>query len=603
VPQQRWISILGILIFCNLGLAQSQTKYKRSDFVVPLKMEFGPAQGKALAPDFEYAIEPDTTLIFSNKIIRTHAFRLELEEKDHEKHLRFSWPPTFLPDGELQVVTNSGQTAWRTYVSQDSAELKKIKIKDEEVAVSTFLSDAIGNYDLDVLIDAKFFKFCFFKEGSDFRVSYCSGPLALRNKNGKQVMVRLNPKAPPVFTINGNAANPNGVVNFNSYDTKLNFTATFTDGGKYEIASAPTQIQILDAVRTGKNLVRIQGLGGPPTGENVRMLDEDLWEAILEGDKPILNVFGTGEVPFQTPIVILGEIPSDKDRPQLVKRSKSSTYDRQIPLQGLAGGGYDITTDNKATVKSVKKTGRFLWTVDELEKGVDNRRSLLLKSDQLDLHTYYEVFRGYRYELSTRLTGVLADTGLLFFGELAGTAWFERLGSSNNYWLSDRRWGVSAKYFTNVSSTDSDHHFQIINLDAKYRLTPGVWSRDATFGAILGVESFRTAGDDAVNMVGVGAMWARSMPVFFDQVFNIIPWFRYPKWVDAEFIYYPVATSSEVNLGANFKLAFHGKMNFTPRFYLEAGFGLYNIEYTNPTANRLESIAMSYGTGGFGVNF
>jgi hypothetical protein len=112
----------------------------------------------------------------------------------------------------------------------------------------------------------------------------------------------------------------------------------------------------------------------------------------------------------------------------------------------------------------------------------------------------------------------------------------------------------------------------------------------------------------SIPVVGGGVFWARSMPKVFDDIFNIVPFMRYPKWVDWEFIFYPLALNS--TQASNFMLSmnFHGKVQWTQHFYGEAGFGLKNFSFddaTNPDPQFQFTVPLyvAYGTLGLGFNF
>jgi hypothetical protein len=219
------------------------------------------------------------------------------------------------------------------------------------------------------------------------------------------------------------------------------------------------------------------------------------------------------------------------------------------------------------------------------------------------------LFRGYNGEFSLRLAGVVsADLQLNLLGEMAYNQWFETLAGWNNYYLSNQRWGVSArafaplKTFTPKGSTEQALTLKLATVDLKYRFNPGLWERDETWGAILGVE------DITINNIhgafgGGGIFWARSMPEIFDRIFNWFPFMSYPKWVDMEMVYYMVPLDSKIKPGSSstYAINFHGKIMWSKMFFGEAGFGLKTYDYETDTQNiRLQAL---YGTAGLGFNF
>jgi len=246
-----------------------------------------------------------------------------------------------------------------------------------------------------------------------------------------------------------------------------------------------------------------------------------------------------------------------------------------------------------------------VWLVQDLEPGMWQKRNLLLNKGELQNVAYHEIYRGFSTEVSTRLTGILvseeAKNEIVFLGELAAGHWFERIFGWQSYWFSDRRWGLYGKYFSTLTNFGGRINLNAINLDLKYRLTPGIWNEDATLGLIMGFQSVQFNKGRA-NMLGFGGLWARKMPKVFDEIFNILPWFRFPKWVDMEIIYYPLSLDPKVQIGNNLNLTFHGKMQFTPRIYLEAGFGLKVLDFVKTRQTKTAGI-ITFGTGGLGYNF
>ncbi|MNT26545.1 hypothetical protein D3C72_1621240 [compost metagenome] len=178
-----------------------------------------------------------------------------------------------------------------------------------------------------------------------------------------------------------------------------------------------------------------------------------------------------------------------------------------------------------------------------------------------------------------------------------------------NYWLSKQRWGVSAKYFTGLTDlpaesedgTTSDVELSSLQVDLRYRFTPGLWERDETVGAILGYEDLNVGGSK-VPKLGAGLFWARSMPKSLDRLLNKISFLNHPKFVDMEFVKYFSSLDSDIELGADFFVNFHGKVLWTSQFFGEAGFGVKSYAYTQADNSGAE-LAAFYATLGLGYNF
>ncbi len=203
-------------------------------------------------------------------------------------------------------------------------------------------------------------------------------------------------------------------------------------------------------------------------------------------------------------------------------------------------------------------------------------------------------------------------------GEVAFNYWFENfLGSYDKHY--HQRWGLSAKAFrslTNLELSRLNSALAAYTAELKYRLEPGLWARDETWGLLGGYQKVTYDFFDA-QMAGLGFFWARSMPKVFDDLIaylDIWDLFNYPKWVDLEFIYYMVSPESNIIMGpvgyGNWALNFHGQIMFTPTFFGEAGFGIKQYDFGQGILDRYGrpatkgfSFTSSYGTFGFGFKF
>jgi hypothetical protein len=217
------------------------------------------------------------------------------------------------------------------------------------------------------------------------------------------------------------------------------------------------------------------------------------------------------------------------------------------------------------------------------------------------------VYRGIARDLSLRMIGVLdsSENSMLMLGEISFQQWFESVFGWENPYLAHQRWGIGLKYFQTLSKPESSDKISSAVFDLKFRLNKGIWGWDPTFGLIFSFQNFSSIGNDGditYSMLGIGGFWARSMPKFVDDIFNIIPFLRYPKWVDVEFIYYPIGLDNAYELGPNMNLNFHGKIQWTSFFHGEAGFGMkqYFADKIGETEYKLGTF---YATLGFGLSF
>jgi hypothetical protein len=82
---------------------------------------------------------------------------------------------------------------------------------------------------------------------------------------------------------------------------------------------------------------------------------------------------------------------------------------------------------------------------------------------------------------------------------------------------------------------------------------------------------------------------------------------RYPKWVDLDFVYYPIALRANQTLNYMAAVNFHGKVQWSKTFYGEAGFSLMDFDYNDKNSVNPKfpprPIVFGRPTIGVGINF
>jgi hypothetical protein len=422
--------------------------------------------------------------------------------------------------------------------------------------------------------------------------------------------------------IDGHMIGPKGIVNFKP-GKPIKIKVTFARGAFVDIATYPVQLSIVDVLESANDHdIILTGRGAQPLGQ-VRIIQspsigfwsatgyetETFWQLSLSREAPTVRVTGSFGIPF-TFLFQFDRLPRGTDRVYVDRTHSSGTYLSSTKVYGFAGVGKKVTTPEQRAV--MRDTDRFEWTFPALKQGQDNRARLRVRSTQqgdrdkqwVASHT---LFRGYPYEASGRLTGVFTDSSrAVGVVELAGSAWFETVFKSESPLFSKQRWGTSARYFRalsaiNLTPTKSLSEFSTLTADLRYNFLPGLWNRDELVGAIVAAESV-VLGPYEANLLGAGAYWARTMPKFFDDIFNLVSFLRYPKYVDMEFIMFPVILTSGLTGTMNYNLNFHGKVFWTKRLYGEAGFGAKSFDFVRSSANSI-SFESIYGTFGIGMIF
>ncbi|MFZ4404800.1 MAG: hypothetical protein ACOYOK_11920 [Pseudobdellovibrionaceae bacterium] len=515
-------------------------------------------------------------------------FRVSLESKDSDYILHIQWPQSFIEPQRFWIQSSVGKELWT----------QKRSVKD--TAASDF---SLSTDDLKIM-SGQFLQLCLHSEKEKQFATLCTGPFAVVLKNQKISLKPLSAFTDAQILVQ-KASQP--FVGSIEFGKEILFWSRLQSGIIYTFYTEPKNIKPLNALLDDQDHLWLTGRNEFPLSPapQTHLLNpdsfwlealrfqrtiagpENLWSISLEQNEVGYWVQGQqGGIFFQS--IERKHIPKISDWPRLGKRALKSSYREKIPVR--LENGYALPS-----------------TIGE--KGSEHFANFKLASSPWTFSV--PVYRGYSNEASLRLTAAVSSTGsavLLSEGHIS--MWFERVLNWTNYYWSEQRWGISAKYFSNINSlpaqtsatTTENIALKSINVDLKYRFEPGLWTRDETIGAILSIEDY-TFGPYHFTKVGPGVFWARSMPKIFDEWLNKFSFFQKPKWVDAEFVYFTQSLSSEYILRPNYTLNFHGKILWTPRFYGEAGFSLRNNAFYSKAKNLDIAFAAFFGTVGVGIQF
>lgn len=478
------------------------------------------------------------------------------------------------------------------------------------------------------------FRFCISKDQEDGRIGLCSKRYQFTREYGNYGIRPISSEVRPRVMVNDKPVTVKGTAIFLDYVTPIKFSALLKNGTYYEFIARPKEIHLVDIIEDkAEKKVEIVGYGDAPIGEvehdfyrednlfsflNFMPTIGDMrrfWRATVPSSNPTIYLKGDGGVPFRQSFVYR-QLPSKELRMELSEKTQKATYSSSPNLMGQTSPKVKFV-DNDDRIEN-EKSGAFEWEFRAPQSGQMNIDDIEVVEQGQKFKASYQIFRGFPAELSGRLTGVLSsELDFIFLGEVAGQYWFEKIAGWENYYLSKLRWGTSVKYFDTLMAKEPDTKgfvgISVLNVDLKYRFNPGIWARDPTVGLILATQKvtyeFKQSDinfKSEAQMLGAGLFWARSMPAVFDNAFNLIPFLRYPKWVDVEGILYPLTLDSGKTSRFTLAVNFHGKIQWTPSFFGEAGFGLKNFAWDDTTIGdngKTVGLAVGYGTLGLGFNF
>lgn len=566
-----------------------------SEYSKPLFFSVMDQELKVKSPVVEYDLKTSKGkqmdiggVVFSNE---------SLEAKMENSSLVVNWNHDLVAGGDLSVINQQGKELWKQRVqgtgSWKSAELTGTKAPQWK--------------------DSERFRFCLRAEAGRGYSSICSQWYGVEVKGGQTQIGVTKSEATARVIFQNEEKKLQGSEEV-AVGAPVQFLATLTSDATYEFVSEPVVPVVRDMIESEnagqvtltaelpKPLqVESKIIQGEQYGTVTRILgfestigaSNDLWQADLPQKNTRLVIPGKSGGVFVYGLEIT-DPPKQKDRRFISYRAPKGTYSfkDQIPVRD---------TEDKVTP----------WNFEVPQKFAMNTVHLEIPGEKSNHKAYMDIYRAGAGEASLRLTGVVtSDSDYVVLGEGHVSWWFNDLFDWQNYYLSKQRWGVSAKYFTSLTKlpastaggSSEDVNLNVADVDLRYRLTPGLWEKDETLGLIAAYEAM-TLGDSSVPKMGVGLFWARSMPRAIDYWFSKLPFMNYPKWVDMEFIKYVSSMDSDITLGDDYVLNFHGKVLWTSSFFGEAGFGLKNYYFEKKSDGSGAKLTTFYGTVGLGLNF
>lgn len=625
------------------------------DFQVPLR--FDPKDNKLSIhnPQLKYMMSSPNRIDLGGLVITADSIGLRVSQIKRDSApvrfesdkrngsylttLSFRWPETLTTSGVITLETAKRKVLWKKEFGE--ADIKKWR-ENLEYATPAMKrgheKSTVGEID----IDPAEFKFLYAK-GAKFRMCFsktlesgeklraCSPPYQAQSQ-GERLVVRPLPmkiKSNAGVFVAKKKLESAGLINF-AGGRIIELQIVFGNFATINIGSQPKDPNLLDVVesRDGTEII-LTGSGSKPLGGRPRILAEPIthfwaptgieqdliWQVALPRQSPTIRVPGSFNIPF-TLYFSGSQIPKETDRVFVRETRSSGTYSQAPKVYGYIPSGGMVSSEEYSAQRIGPK--HFEWSFAAPNKGEKNRARLLIqhRAEQRPWVAHYEMFRSYPYEISTRLTGILAsDFTFIILGEASANAWFETLAISESPLWSKQRWGLGAKYHKSLTSIQSAadtrvEDYSVINADLRYNLLPGIWHRDEIVGLSLGFQQSTMIGprisEHTVQYLGLGGYWARTMPRIFNDLFNLFPFMDYPKYVDMDFTLYPMSLTSGYGPGLTFNLNFHGRVFWTERLYGEAGFGIRQTSFTfKSTSSRESSVSLSaaYGTMGLGYRF
>jgi hypothetical protein len=553
------------------------------------------------------------------------------------------WPEGLFQTGNLELISKTGSVEWKTEITEQTISdwnqttgnwEKKITSNPNIKNKGVLFKSQFGIYELNSE-NSPFWKlnstvrFCLTSTKEGARVRFCSQFYNVAAKAARSVtLTKVKSDVTPRIIIHSEEAPLKGSIKENP-DKALQVFAEMSTGVSYEFLSLPNNIMMTDMIaESAKGNITITGFGPKPLGPVVELTAKEnswlvkklgfeqtigdfrkFWKISLSRNN--LSVYLPGEVGgiFKQSFNV-ESIPTEAKRIYVGTDTPLGTYSDEVSVDGVKQPSMSLASDQWSVEVDPKDPSSFEWKMQASKKGAYNRSYLWLDTGKTRYRTYYEIYKGYPQEFSSRLTGISSSSGFLIMAELAYNHWFDTFLGMSNYYFGRQRWGGSFKMFQaltklHVSGNTANQTVTLASFtaDLKYRFAPGLWGRDETTGGILSYQNL-TYSTISAPMMGVGWFWARSIPQSVGRIFNKISFLRNEKWVDMELIYYLSSTNPAIQLDpGNLALNFHGKVMWTPTIFGEMGFGMKQFAVTDLVQETQASLTSFYGTMGIGINF
>jgi hypothetical protein len=613
-------------------------------------LKFDPEKNgvKILPPLLSYSVdEQDNDIMISGVPIGDETFRItvaplkslgksgNLPMEPNSIVLFFTAPKALGSKGQIEVLSEDGKTLFTKEIQEEDLVQARTLVT---VLGANFWKGILPENQINLLFSVEDhketltdstrksgFRFCWSNKDENYFSRFCS-PYYRYSKKENGLKVQTQTSNTKVYVDQKDAKTTDSIpVEINK---KKHFLATSIKGYSVEFSSLVLPLYLNDFfLDESQQWFYFTGHTNAPSFPEAKIFPavapdsltslfrwqatigdmKTYWAAIIPRSKPEFVIQGKGGGLFLYPLEV-PKAPTIKARIAL-KKPLTSTYSNRPNLKGSFGKGVEVSTPPPARLKLLGKSEQFVWSFNSPKLATEQSGNLVVKEQGQEFESNYTLYRGYSGEFSLRMAGVLsADLQLNLLGEAAYNQWFESIFGWDNALLSHQRWGISLRHFAPLKtfkpkgSTGLPLTLRLTTFDLKYRLSPGLWERDETWGLILGVE------DIVINNIhgtfgGAGFFWARSMPEIFDTIFNWFPFMSYPKWVDMEMIYYMSPLSATVANGGTptYAVNFHGKILWTKAFFGEAGFGIKAYDYA--TTDETVRLSALYGTAGLGINF
>ncbi|MCB0377259.1 MAG: hypothetical protein KDD33_02085 [Bdellovibrionales bacterium] len=558
---------------------------------------------------------------FGRYIIKKNDVRLDIrkphgglaDQTGDQRALVAMWPRFLIDSGRVKIYTTDSR------VIADEAFAEKDIGPDEKFAEYSFKDKAVTF--LPYL--EKGFFICASSRTQVSVIEICSDQLILE-KGAFQEME----KSKAVKTLlNGKKVPKNAQISLEP-GTQMELLVEFKSGFKIFVRDIVKSLKIEDLAIDPREK-RIGVLGAPGKVKEVAVTlkdkffdflkEKNYFKKQLEGTSQWPTSLTDAEMEFnpfpetheiQLFGLVLKNLPPSDYSFDVDKNSKAATYNYVVDLPGTKAKDDVLVADKGGELYIGNDGTTFLWKFPAPIKGTMNTSHLGLKRKDKVHYFSRRIFRAHRGSISAQAALTTSVTLSLVPGYLfSGDYWFEN--PFGNWKWTEQRVGISATAYETLQpfriNEDTNRYpdrFSIFtgNFDLHYRLSPGVRPVQRSFGAslrVLNYSLFRSISTDMNPLfIGIGGFWHTAPQKIIDDIFNIVPIFRYPKWMEISAYFYPMVLG-DYSLGFSFSWTARGRMFFAKDWYLDASLNINSIQF----AQRFDKFTVSTAHGSIGLGY
>jgi len=548
---------------------------------------------------------------FSTGDIRIEGFaNLTSENSEGEVPLELQaiWPRFLMDYGQLQILSSSGRALLtQTFQSKDLTEDQKLARLN--------LTDTSPSF-IEVLKEG--FQLCLSQKYKKTSVQACSSQFTYSDGKFIEKMSSNNSGA---VVFNGKKHPKNAQIILNDEQKALSLEIKFKSGFRILIQDDIHRLTLDNLfIDPKEQRVGVVDGGGQvrPTRLTTRgqifsfMKEQNYFINDYKGQKNWSNKFEDAEMEFapyevgaslQLFGLVLPKIPPEFEF-FLNDKSPIATYSPSVILKGRKKPTEQLAAKEKGELLVSSNEIDFIWIFKTPKKAEANRNYLSLQYKGENYFFSNRIFRAHKTSVSASAALSASPTLDIVPGyNFTFDHWFEQIWNTSNF--SYQRWGLKGNIYETIQGfKPSDNYPENIsvlpiNIDLLYRFSPGVKPVQSSFGAglrYMRFKLFRSINSDIeAELLGVGTFWHTAPQKIVDDIFNVVPFFRYPKWMELSFFYYPVIIGGET-AGFAFSWQARGQMFFAKNWFLDASFNVNNFAFKR---TKLEGVTL--GADSFGI--